>query len=196
MNVYDFDGTLLDGDTEDYFFEYLFQKRKDLRLCRFRYQFWNLVMRIFSPRDKTWFRERQYRVLRHIPDLDRFLSEFWAEHRKHLKSWFRPVIHPDDIIASATPRFLLEPILPVLGVTRLVATDMDSKTGKVSGHFTSHQFKTEAFRKQYDLSQMDNFYSDTYSDHFMADLAKQAYAVHGEQLTEWKKYFCSHYQHT
>ena len=110
-----------------------------------------------------------------------------------MKSWYAAVKRPDDVIASATPRFLMEPIVARLGLTGLVATEMDPRTGKIHGEFAAGPYKVDQFRKQFSLDEIDEFYSDAYSDHFLAEYAKRAYVVHGDgERTEWIAYFATH----
>jgi phosphoserine phosphatase len=85
------------------------------------------------------------------------------------------------------------PILKKLGISGLVATDLDKHTGKITGHFANYGFKVTEFRKKYNLDDIDEFYSDAWSDHYIAKYAKKAYLVHdGGQRTEWNKYFSTH----
>lgn len=190
MNVYDFDKTIFDGDTEDRFFEFLFEKtgwvvdKWIYKICEFMFRH-NLI-------DKTPCRETQYSVLRKIDNLDELLEEYWDSHEKFLMKWYiNGAKDPTDVIATGSPRFLMEPIAKRLGVAGLVATEMDRKTGKITeGKFAIQQYKLENFLKQYKPEDVDKFYSDAFTDHYMAEIAKEAYAVHdGEQITEWNTYF-------
>ena len=139
-------------------------------------------------------REAEYSLLRKIDDLDAVLTDYWDKHEKHIKSWYATAKRPDDIIASATPRFLMEPIVARLRLTGLVATDMDPRTGKINGEFAAGPYKVDEFKKQFRLDEIDEFYSDAYSDHFLAEYAKKAFVVHGDddERTEWNEYFSTH----
>lgn len=192
MNVYDFDETIFTGDSEDYFFAYLFQK-PGFFWDRVRYHWYELLYKCKLV-SKTRAREAEYSLLRKIDDLDAVLTDYWDKHEKHMKRWYAAAKRPDDVIASATPRFLMEPIVARLGLTGLVATDMDPRTGKIHGEFAAGQYKVDEFKKQYPLEEIDAFYSDAYSDHFLAECARRAFVVHGEndEITEWNEYFATH----
>lgn len=191
MNVYDFDETIFTGDSEDYFFAYLF-KKPGFFWDQVRYRWYELLFKCKLV-SKTKAREAEYSLLRKIDDLDGLLADYWDQHERHMKSWYAAVKRPDDVIASATPRFLMEPIVARLGLTRLVATEMDPRTGKIHGEFAAGPYKVDQFRKQFSLDEIDEFYSDTYSDHFLAEYAKRAYVVHGDgERTEWNAYFATH----
>ena len=191
MNVYDFDETIFTGDSEDYFFAYLF-KKPGFFWDQVRYRWYELLFKCKLV-SKTKAREAEYSLLRKIDDLDGLLADYWDQHERHMKSWYAAVKRPDDVIASATPRFLMEPIVARLGLTGLVATEMDPRTGKIHGEFAAGPYKVDQFRKQFSLDEIDEFYSDAYSDHFVAEYAKRAYVVHGDgECTEWNAYFATH----
>ena len=191
MNVYDFDETIFTGDSEDYFFAYLF-KKPGFFWDQVRYRWYELLFKCKLV-SKTKAREAEYSLLRKIDDLDGLLADYWDQHERHMKSWYAAVKRPDDVIASATPRFLMEPIVARLGLTGLVATEMYPRTGKIHGEFAAGPYKVDQFRKQFSLDEIDEFYSDAYSDHFLAEYAKRAYVVHGDgERTEWNAYFATH----
>ena len=191
MNVCDFDETIFTGDSEDYFFAYLF-KKPGFFWDQVRYRWYELLFKCKLV-SKTKAREAEYSLLRKIDDLDGLLADYWDQHERHMKSWYAAVKRPDDVIASATPRFLMEPIVARLGLTGLVATEMDPRTGKIHGEFAAGPYKVDQFRKQFSLDEIDEFYSDAYSDHFLAEYAKRAYVVHGDgERTEWNAYFATH----
>ena len=191
MNVYDFDETIFTGDSEDRFFTFMFAK-KGFRHYKINFKFFDLLhkMHIIT---KTRSREHQYAFLKKIDDLDATLNAYWDEVGKYMKPWYNDVKRDDDIIASGTPRFLLGPIMKKLGLTNLVATEMDPHTSKIDGDFAVGEFKIVNFKSQFGLDCIDKFYSDAYSDHYLAEHAKEAYVVHDDdQITEWNEYFKAH----
>ncbi|MDD6062195.1 MAG: HAD family hydrolase [Oscillospiraceae bacterium] len=191
MNVYDFDKTIFVGDTEDRFFEFMFQK-KGFRHYKVAFKIYDLMNKMHLI-TKTRSRELQYRFLRDIDDLDATLKAYWAEIEQYMMPWYFEAKRDDDVIASGTPRFILEPIVQKLGIGGLVATEMDPKTGKIDGDFAIGEFKVVNFKNQYGLDCIDKFYSDAYSDHYLAEYAKEAYVVHDDQqITEWNEWFNAH----
>ena len=193
MNVYDFDKTIFWGDTEDRFFAYIFEKRPDLWFYKWNHHIWEKVFNWKFIENKTLIREIQYSVLRKIDDVDAMLEAYWEENACHMMKWYDSVKRPDDVIATGTPAFIMEPIMRRLGLTEMVATDMDKKTGKINGIFAVYGYKVDEFKKKYSLDDIDEFYSDAWSDHYLAEYAKKAYVVHdNEQITEWNEYFSTH----
>ena len=195
MNVYDFDETIFTGDSEDRFFDFMFQK-KGFKHYKFFWKFWNRLWKMHIV-PKTVSREHQYKFLKDIKDLDATLEEYWDSVEKYMKPWYNEVKKDDDMIASGTPRFLLEPMLKRMGLKNLVATEMDPHTGKIDGDFAIDKYKLVNFLKDWPEDAIDKFYSDAYTDHYLADIAKEAYVIHdGEQFTEWKEYCRLHPEFT
>ena len=191
MNVYDFDKTIFVGDTEDRFFDYMF-KQKKFRYFKPIWHFYNFLNKV-GLMTKTHSREKQYGFLKKVDDLDAQVKGYWDEVEKYMMPWYYTVKRPDDVIASGTPRFILDPICKKLGVGGLVATEMDTKTGKIDGDFAIKEFKVVNFRKQYSLDSIDKFYSDAWSDHFLAEYAKEAYIVHEDgSCDDWNEWFNAH----
>lgn len=193
MNVYDFDNTIFNGDTEDRFFDYIFARRKDLWIYKLSHDFWEMFYKCRWIENKTWIREIQYLVLRKLDNVDEMIDGYCEESFQYIQDWYLEVKRPDDVIATGSPEFLVAPILKKLGVTGLVATNQDKYTGKITGHFANYGYKVDEFQKKYNLDDIDEFYSDAWSDHYIAKYAKKAYLVHdGGQHTEWNEYFSTH----
>lgn len=91
-----------------------------------------------------------------------------------------------DIIISASPEFLLEPICKELGVECMMATKVDKSTGLFDGENCHGKQKVTRLYESYPEAQIDEFYSDMYCDTPLALLAKRAYIVKGEKLSPWK----------
>ncbi len=192
MKVYDFDETMFTGDSEDRFFDYIFHQ-KGFFWYHINWWWWEILLRL-KIINKTTARQGHYKFLRKIKNLDEVLEGYWDSVMKYMKPWYMAVKDPEDIVASGTPAFLMEPAMRRLGLKHLVATDMDKHTGKiVSGMFAIGPYKLDNFKKQFSTDVIDEFYSDAWSDRFLAECAKKAYVVHDDdQLTEWNEYFNAH----
>ena len=194
MNVYDFDETIFEGDCEERFFKYL-SGFDGFRLTRVKFRFFEVLSKSLKLMSRTTARQIQYKFLKRIDDIDSFVEKYWDTVEKYMKPWYLEVKKEDDIIASGTPEFLIRPMVSRLGLTGLVATDMNKKTGKITGFFAVGPYKLEYFEKEFDSNNIDKFYSDAYSDHFLADKAKHAYFIYGknhDQMTDWNEYFKTH----
>ena len=184
MNVYDFDETILDGDTERYFWKWIFANYPCIQRYKSEYLFYISLqdMGLISRDDS---RPHAYAFLKEIEDIDSVVANFWVEHERYIKKWYFENKREDDVIISATPEFLLKPICEKLGVKHLIASLMDKKTGKLYGKFNYAEQKVLRFREVFGDVQPDCFFSDSDSDCYMARIAKKAIKVIGNNLVDW-----------
>ena len=185
MNVYDFDETILKGDTERYFFAWIFKKFPNLLKFHSEYLFYLTVqnMGLITIDDS---RPHMYKFLCEIENVDEIVEKFWDEHERYVKKWYLATQREDDVIVSASPEFLLLPICRRLGVKHLIASHMDKKTGKLLGKFNYAEQKVIRFKEVFGDAKIDCFFSDSESDRFIARLADKAIKVIGDELLEWK----------
>ncbi len=183
INVYDFDKTIYDGDSTVDFYKYCLRNYPAIILKWPQIILYAILffLRIVS---KTSFKEKMYRFLRDVPDIDKALDEFWKNHKKNIKSWYLEQKRETDLISSASPFFLLEPICRELGV-RLIASRVDSKTGRYTGLNNHGEEKVRNFILDYPNTGINEFYSDSLSDTPMALIAHNSYLVKGSQISEW-----------
>ncbi len=186
MNVYDFDKTIFDGDSTRRFYFFALKKHPKLALL-LPYQGIMAIPFALKLMKKTDFKERFYKFLKLIPDVDSLVSEFWAENECRIKRFYRSRKMHSDIIISASPEFLLEPICKKLGVT-LIASKVDKHTGKYDGLNCYGEEKVNRFLERFPYDKIKNFYSDSLSDAPLALIAKKSYIVKGERLIDWRKF--------
>ena len=184
MNVYDFDETIYDGDSTRDFIIYLFLR--DFSLVKFLpKQFLAFLSWQRGKITKTEFKEKLFSMFSGVEDIDRYLHDFWQKKQANIKSFYLLQKREDDLIISASPEFLLLPICNKLGIS-LIASRVDKFTGKYEGENCFGEEKVARFLEQgYDVAEIDAFYSDSYSDSPLADLAKVAYLVDNEIIKPW-----------
>ncbi len=178
MNVYDFDGTIYEGDSTADFFRFSLRRHPGclLTLPLTAVKGAGYALKIV---DRDGLKTSLYRFLRHIPDIDEELELFWDLHEKNLMSWYLERKREDDLIISASPQFLLEPVCRRLGV-RLIASPVDKLSGELLGPNNHGDRKTKRLREQFPEAVIDEFYSDSRIDAPLAGLAGKAFlAVHG-----------------
>ena len=184
MNIYDFDGTLYAGDSTVDFL--LFSLRKHPGLLRFlplqSIAFFKYY--VLKATDKTAMKEQFYRVFSGY-DPEALLEEFWDTHQHKIFPWYAGQQEPEDIIISASPEFLLKPICARLGIRHLIASRVDSRTGRYQGKNCHGAEKVRRLRETYPDVEIAAFYSDSRSDSPLAELAEHAYLVHGQERTPW-----------
>lgn len=64
---------------------------------------------------------------------------------------------------------------------------MDKKSGKFRDENCYGEKKLQELRKQIQLTEVDTFYSDSYSDQPLADIAKRAIYIHKGVMKNWDK---------
>lgn len=187
MNIYDFDETIYYSDsTRDFYFYCL--KKYPKMLLSVPKMIWAFLMYILGVKTKTEFKEKMYTFLRYVPDIDSALSDFWDIHESKIKDWYRNRQKQDDIIISASPEFLLEPICKRLGIKNLIASRVDKLTGKYTGENCWGEEKVKRLLGEMPDAVCEEFYSDSLSDTPLAMLAKKAMIIKGDTLIEWDKY--------
>lgn len=188
MNVYDFDKTIYKDDSTVDFYFFVLRRHPSVILCWpsliFAAVLWTLGII-----DKTGFKERFYRFLRKIDDIDGDLEDFWNVHDNKIKTFYKKNQHEDDVVISASPEFLLKPICRRLGIKYLYASKVDKISGKYDGINCWGDEKPRRFYEAFGKNAVINeFYSDSLSDTPLAEIAKKSFIVQGEELVLWEEY--------
>lgn len=184
MNVYDFDNTIYAGDSTFDFYMFCLKRHKEIlklspNLAKEFTKF--AVLRRIS---KTEFKENMYSFLKYI-DLEKDLKDFWDTHKNRIKMWYYIKQRDDDVIISASPEFLLKPICKELGIKHLIASKVDPKTGKYIGINCSGEEKVRRFEEIFGDAEIDEFYSDSYSDMPLVKRARLSNRIKGENFCKW-----------
>ncbi len=182
MNVYDFDQTIFEPDSSYAFVLYClrhYPRAVSRALPRAGLMG---ALRLLKLRDTRALKEEVFSFLPLLDDVDRIVEEFWAENISGVSAWYLAQKQEDDLILSASPAFLLQPVADWLGV-RLIATPMDKHTGKIIGKNCHDYEKVTRFYAAFPNVRPARFYSDSLSDAPMARIAEEAFLVkHGECL--------------
>ncbi len=187
MNVYDFDKTIYAGDSTLDFYRYCLKKYPKI-IVYLPAQLWAALMYVLGIYNKVRFKEAFYSFLRSLPDVDRVVDAFWLAHEHHIQQWYKQQKQSTDVVISASPEFLLEPVCRRLGIHCVIASKVDKATGKYDGENCEGWHKVERLRATHDACVIDAFYSDSLSDAPLADLATVSYRVDGQTITLWSEY--------
>ena len=184
MNVYDFDNTLLRGDSTARFFAFCL--RRYPRMWRdIPAQTINGLLFVARLRRKQDFKQRMLHFLTLIGDVDAAVDAFWRENMSRIKAWYPPRHRPDDVVISASPEFLIRPACGKLGIGCVIGSPVDKHTGHFLGPNCHGQEKVSRFHARFPGARIGEFYSDSHSDDPLAALAERAYLVKGERLLPW-----------
>ncbi len=183
MNIYDFDGTLYSGDSTLDFI--LFSLKKHPALLRFLPVQGLAFLRYAAKRiDKTAMKEQFYRMLSGY-DAQALLEEFWDTHQHKIFPWYPGQQQDSDIVISASPEFLLAPICARLGIRHLIASRVDSRTGRYTGKNCWGEEKVIRLRDELGITHCDKFFSDSYSDTPLSQIANEAFQVKKGEICPW-----------
>ena len=187
INVYDFDKTIYAGDSTRDFYLYCVKAQPSLLLC-LPGQCFAFALYALGLIDKTGLKQRFFRFLKRVPDVDSSITLFWRTHRSRIKQWYLERKRADDLIISASPEFLLRPVCEALGVAGLIASRVDGRTGAFDGPNCYGAEKVARLRAARGEPAISEFYSDSLSDRPLADLAENSYIVDGERVVLWRDY--------
>ena len=129
LTVYDFDGTIYDGDSSINFIKFLIRKKKTLifKLPKMLLYLIKYKLKLIS---KEEMKECFFSVLNKFNNIDDLIKEFWNINEIKIKDFFINDKRKNIIIASASPYFLLEPIAKKYKVKDLFASPIDKINGK------------------------------------------------------------------
>lgn len=183
-NVYDFDGTIYAGDSSIDFFLFAL-RRHPAALLTVPMFLWYTVLYMLKKCTKEQMKEQFFSFLRYVPDIELEVDQFWIHHARKIYPWYIEQVHSSDIIISASPEFLLTPIMSSYHIIRVIGTRIDEKSGKIFGENCSGEQKVVRFKELFKAANIAKFFSDTDSDLPLARLAKTAYIVRNGEVHLW-----------
>jgi HAD superfamily phosphoserine phosphatase-like hydrolase len=187
MNVYDFDNTIYNGDSTLDF--YLFALKKRPTLIRYLpTQVFGFLKYLFGICTKLEFKEKFYCFLNGIPDIDQLIKVFWDRKEARINDWYLNSKKDSDLIISASPTFLLEPICNRIGIKHLIASEVNKNTGVCEGENCYGEEKVIRFQKEFEDIVINEFYSDSLSDTPLSLLAGRRFIVRGRNIIKWDEY--------
>ncbi len=175
MNVYDFDKTIYPHDSATDFFWYC-ARRHPSALLTLPAAGLTALAHLGKSDLHGAVKERIYSFLRRIPDADAMAARFWDEHFKLIFPWYLDRRREDDVIVSASPSFLVGEACRRLGV-RCLGTEMDRRTGRLLSPNCRGAEKIRRFREACGDAPVEEFFSDSFADRPMMELAESAYLM-------------------
>ncbi|MBQ2774841.1 MAG: HAD-IB family phosphatase [Clostridia bacterium] len=187
MNVYDFDNTIYDGET--FISLFMFLIKKDPSLIKYipdvvsgLYKYTKGTINVDEALAEYGQLFSEY--LSGIENLDELLSSFWDSHMHKIKMFYFRQRQADDIIISASPDIFLFDILRRLNIKNYICSKTDDKAYITDLCFRGR--KVELFREKFPEAEIDNFYTDSVNDTPMMEIAKHAFLVSGNRITQVK----------
>ncbi len=184
MNVYDFDGTICYPDSMVNFTFYCMNHHPHLWLTFFPKALRNLIRFKMGKMTKARMMLELFSILR-VKDFDTLIERYWDTHEKNISPWYLAQKKPDDLIISAAPSCVIEPIARRLGV-QFVATEYDREFGVLTDNLMLAKGKAR-YMIDHGFPVIDHFYSDSLSDTPIALCAEKAHLVtnKAQTVTDW-----------
>lgn len=189
MNVYDFDETIYDGESSvEFILAYL---REDPRIITFMPTVFKVLIQY--KREKITFDDfvgkyadelKKYFETNTV-DIPSLVTKFWDKRIRKIKPFYKEIQREDDVIITASPKFMMKDICDRLGIRHLIATDFDIQTGEVR-KACFREGKIDCFREAFPDGIIDNFYTDSLNDKFLFPFAKHVFMVKKDKITQIK----------
>lgn len=187
MNAYDFDGTIFPSNCTIGFAIWCMNRHPKLWLTYaphatkscFQYKFGKI---------KSYRMLREvYSYLKYVDDFDVQIERYWDKNERRISPWYLEQKQPDDLIISASPSCIIEPIARRLGVS-FAATDYDRELGVLVNNLMYAREKAR-YIIDHGFPVIDHFYSDSLSDTPLALCAEHAHLVSkgASKVTDWPK---------
>ena len=185
MNVYDFDGTIYPTDCSIDFCFWCMKRHPKLWFTFFPKAVKNLILRKMGKMTEATMQREFFGYLTLVDDFDEQIERYWDKNEKRIASWYLAQKRPDDLIISASPNCVIDPIAKRLGV-RYMATDFDREYGVFLNKMKYAKEKARYIIDQ-GFPMIENFYSDSLADTPLALLAEKAHLVTNQAntVTDW-----------
>lgn len=188
LNLYDFDGTIYNGDSGVDLIFFAIKKNPKTLLYLFG-SLGTVILYLLKLRTKEQLKSKVFSFLKLFPDTDAFVTEFWNAHEHKIKKfWTTKKSHKNDIIISASCTFWLQPIANKYKVKDLFATNMNPNTGEVMGNNCHSQEKVKMFQKKYPNASIEEMYTDSIHDLPLIELAKSGYLIKKDKIYNYYEY--------
>lgn len=187
IDVYDFDGTIYDGDSSIDFFLYAIKKKKSL-VKYFPIIIISMIMKYIGLISTKKFKETFFLFVKEFNNLEEMIEEFWQKNEFKIKKFFLDNIqkNEENYVISASPEFLLKPYISKFENVKLIATKFD-ENGKIIGENCKGEEKVKLLKKAERNFEINNFYTDSLADLPLVNIAKNSFYVHRNNVERWKK---------
>ncbi len=189
MNIYDFDNTILKGDSSVKFIKYSLYHHPFLVLSSFLKSLKVGIKYLLKKSDFGSFKSVMFSFVKKINNLDDYMEKFVLKNMKHIKKFYLDGQKDDDTVISASFDFIVRPFCEKLGIKNIIATKYDTKKGLIIGKNCKGEEKIKRFRELFKDTKVFAAYSDSLSDIPMFKIAKKAYLVKNDEIIEYKGTF-------
>ncbi len=186
MNIYDFDDTIYNGDTNRDILMYGFKKHPFLVLK---------ALKKAKKLQKDYKRgviefervkEAMLSFIFEIKNYPKFINDFVDSHMKNIKPWYISRRTQNDIVISASYELWIMQFCKRLGIRYVIATKTDSE-GRIIGKNCKGAEKLKRLASVIPNAVIVSAYSDSSCDIPILESARTAYVVEGNKLITYTK---------
>ncbi|MBQ9940607.1 MAG: HAD family hydrolase [Clostridia bacterium] len=184
MRVFDFDNTIYKGESVLDF--YLFSIKYNPAVLKYFFIVIYHTLRYKS--GKTTLESLENIIKKHakgylssFDDIDKIVCGFWDKNFSKIKKWYTP--RSDDIIITASFDLIMTELFRRLDLTDSLCSIFNRNTMEIEYINFSTNKKIKFIEKFGNVS-VDEFYTDSMFDTPMIQLAKKAYLVKGNRITQ------------
>lgn len=185
MNAYDFDGTIYPSNCTIEFALWCMKRHPKLWVTYAPYMLKSGILYKLGKLPSYIMLRELYSFLTYVNDFDVQIERYWDKNEHRISSWYLEQKKPDDLIISASPNCIIEPIARRLGVD-YVGTDYDREFGVLLNNLMYAREKAR-YIIDHGFPVIEHFYSDSLSDTPLALCAEQAHLVSNKArtVTDW-----------
>ena len=186
MNIYDFDGTIYNGDSCRDIVKYGLKKHPFItyralkKAKKLNKEYENGLVSF----EKV--KETMLSFIFEIPNYPKFINRFVFSHMKKIKPFYNSRKSVNDVIASASYELWISIFARNLGIKYVIATRTDFE-GHIIGKNCKGAEKVNRIRQVFPNANIACTYSDSEVDIPMLERSNIAYVVEGNKLVTYKR---------
>lgn len=186
MNIYDFDDTIYDGDTNRDIIMYSLKRHPFMVL--------NSLSKATKLNKKYIKGEIEFESVKSamlsflfkLKNRDEYIDNFVNKNIKKIKPWYLKQKNENDIVISASYELWIVPFCKKLGIRYVIGTKTD-QNGYIIGKNCKKEEKIRRLVSAIPNAVVNTAYSDSACDEPILALAKQGYVVEGNKLIPYVK---------
>lgn len=187
MNLYDFDGTIYNGDSGIDFIKYSFIRKPFLV---FRYVL-KTAFKFFKYKSgKCEFKEvkeSMFAYVTKINNLESFVKKFVKKNRHKIKKFYFEQRQKSDIIITASLDFYVKPLCHSVGIKRVIATKYDPNTGRIIGNNCKGQAKEKVLLNRFKTVRFNSVYTDSIDDTVLFKYSDNNYIINKNKIEKYNE---------
>lgn len=181
MNIYDFDGTIYNGDSTKDIISYAMKKHpfmvmKCLRRAKKKNKDFLQGLCSFEQ-----VKEEMLAFIFKIENYPKFINDFVESHMKKIKPLYTSRHADNDVIVSASYELWVSQFARRIGVRNVIATRVDT-AGKILGINCKGDEKLRRIKEAIPNIPIENAYTDSQSDEVLLVNAINGYVIEGNKV--------------